>query len=151
VAIVAISWPFALRDSGVIAAGNVMQTVPPGCGWIANESGPNEHTLVCNGGTLRGFEDWECGHWTGRPLDLNCNISGGSSRHRGYVVLSPDNGKGTILEDGHLNKLLLVRGKRHGGTQFRIQPTMKRGLVACDAQGCLDVMKALRSANAGKD
>lgn len=121
----------------------IIQTVPPPCGWIVNDS-PGRHALVCNAGKLRGFRDWEGGDYTGNSKTLNVNISGGSRVHRGYVVLSPDNGKGTIMEDGHLRKLLLVRSPRHGGTQFRIEPTFKRGLVACDAKGCLDVMKMLR-------
>lgn len=96
-------------------------------------------------GGIRNVVDIEGGTYVpGQPHKLNLNLAGGNAVHRGYVVLSPDNGKGTILEDGHLRKLLLVRSPRHGGTQFRIKPTLKRGLVACDARGCLDVMKTLR-------
>lgn len=121
--------------------------VPPGCGWVPNEKGPGRHTLVCNGGTLRGFQDWEGGRYVpGHANSLNVNISGGSSKHRGYVVLSPDNGKGTIMQDGRLHKLLLVRGNHDGGTEFRIRPRFLRSLVICDkaGEGCIDLYRVVK-------
>jgi hypothetical protein len=75
---------------------------------------------------------------------LNLNLSGGGAVNRGYVVVSPDTGKGLIVEDGHLRKLLLVRGRRYGGTEFRTRVRFERGLVVCDRRGCLDLMRALR-------
>jgi hypothetical protein len=80
----------------------------------------------------------------GRPKRLNFNISAGDHRHRGYVVITPDNGKGLIVEDGHLHKLLLVRSGRYGGTEFRTPVRFERGLTVCDSSGCVDVLKRLR-------
>ena len=122
-----------------------MRTVPPGCGWIEHDRGWR-HALVCNGGILRGFQDFEGGYYVpGKPKRLNVNISGGSALHRGYVVLSADNGKGTIMEGGHLDKLLLVRSPRYGGSEARTNFKFKRGLVVCDNHGrdCLNVHRTL--------
>lgn len=128
-------------------AGAQTQTMPQGCGWVPNGSSgnPDAHALVCNGGTLRGWVNFEGGRYIkGRPKQLNINISGGSATHRGYVVLSPDNGKGTILEDGHLHKLALFRGPQHGGTQFRVKPTFKNGLIVCrSGKACIDLTTVL--------
>lgn len=126
---------------------NLLQSAPPPCGWALNTSNTHHHGLVCFGGVLRGWSDFEGGNYVpGDPKKLNVNISAGSAVHRGYVVLTPDNGKGAILEDGHLHKLLIVRGNRYGGTEFRIRPRFKRSLIICDkrGKGCIDLYRVVK-------
>lgn len=146
--VASLAMSLSIKDSPSPAMAQViLNVVPPGCGWIPNEKGPGRHTLICNGGTLRGFQDWEGGRYVpGHKNSLNVNISGGSAKHRGYVVFSPDNGKGSIFQDGHLNKLALFRGNRYGGTEFRIAPKFKRGLIVCNDAGenCVDLYAALK-------
>lgn len=118
------------------------QALPGECAWLHEPDG--QIALACappsgRGWVIRHLEDVE----GGTHEHPNLNLSGGSSP-RGYVVLSPDTGKGSIFEGGHKDKLVLVRSKRYGGTEFRIQPTFKRGLIACDSAGCINVMRALR-------
>ena len=119
---------------------------PAECSWLHEPDG--QITLACDppserGWVIRHLEDVE----GGTHLHPNLNISGGSNP-RGYVVLSPDTGKGSILEDGHKHKLLIVRGQQYGGTEFRIKPRFKRGLVLCNSRGrnCFDLYKTLQRA-----
>lgn len=79
-----------------------------------------------------------------RKQKLNCNIGAGDHVHRGYVVLSPDVGKGTIMEGGHTDKLALIRSERYGGSEFRVRVRFEKGLTVCDRRGCVDLMRALR-------
>lgn len=119
-------------------------TFPPECRWAHEPDG--QISLACQpdnkrGWILRHVEDVEGGTFE-HP---NLNISGGSNP-RGYVVITPDSGKGLIVENGRLRKLLLVRDGRYGGTEFRTPVRFENGLTVCKRprRDCVDVMRALR-------
>lgn len=117
----------------------------PGTSQVNGERGV---AIKCPIGTLRGFTDNEMGtDDPRRPTLINGNISAGNRQHPGYVVITPDVGKGLIVGNGepHPKKLMLVRNPKWGHSEFRTPVWFKRGLVACDRRGCVDVMKALRA------
>ncbi len=140
IALAALLWPLMAPD-GAIAPVPLLPgcTVEPG---MANAGGTR---FSCPGSEWVGPVDLQGGQYVpGNARRLNLNIGAGNHEQRGYVVLSPDVGRGTILEDGHLHRLLLVRARRYGGTEFRTMVRFERGLVVCDRRGCLDVARRLR-------
>lgn len=103
-------------------------------------------------GGIYNIVDVQCGeivHNEDGTLDkekLNCNFGAGNRQHPGYVVLVADVGKGVIVDNGEPRpkKLLVVQNPRWGRSEFRTPVWFKKGLVACDRQGCIDVVRAIR-------
>lgn len=149
-ALVVLVSVFCIALGGLVGATAQSGTGPlPGCTVEAGAANAGGTRIWCIGSELVGVVDIQGGQYVpGRPKRLNLNLGAGNHITRGYVVLSPDVGKGTILEDGHKRKLALFRSERHGGTQFRIKPTFKRGAVVCDRKGCVNVLDALRELQA---
>lgn len=142
IALAALLWPLMAPSATEAPAQTGLLpgcTVEPG---MANAGGTR---FTCPGSEWVGAVDQQGGRYVpGEPNRLNLNIGAGNHITRGYVVLSPDVGKGTLLEDGSKHKLLLVRARRYGGTEFRTRVRFERGLTVCDRRGCVDVLKRLR-------
>lgn len=143
-AVIALTFMLVLAAGFTAPNAQDTRVFPDECAWL--HEGDGQISLVCSpangrGWVLRHPEDVE----GGTRAHPNLNLSGGSSP-RGYVVLSPDTGKGSILEGGHTDKLLLVRSKRYGGSEARTRFRFERGLTVCDNHGqrCIDVWRALR-------
>jgi hypothetical protein len=146
--VVFFPWPTGAQDLTPLAPlpgtdPSLLCVLEQGTAHIGGEHGV---AVRCPLGTLRGFTDVEGGtEVSGDPGKLQLNLSAGNRDHPGYVVVAPDVGKGLIVEDGRLRKLLLVRGARYGGSEFRARVRFRRGLTVCDRRGCVDVLRALRS------
>lgn len=127
------------------AAALAPDPILPGCTVEPGQANAGGTRFDCKGSEWLGAVDYQCGVYVpGDRQKLNCNIGAGNHITRGYVVLSPDVGKGTLLEDGHKHKLLLVRARRYGGTEFRTRVRLERGAVVCDRRGCVDLLRELR-------
>lgn len=136
----AVLWPLMAPQSA-----NAPVDVLPGCTVEPGMANGGGTRFTCPGSEWLGGTDFQGGRYVpGDPNKLNVNFAAGDSNHRGWVVVNPDVGKGTILEDGHLHKLAIFRAGRYGGTEFRTGVRFKAGLVVCDSRGCLNVAKALR-------
>lgn len=131
----------------MLANAQATDPIIPGCTVEPGKANAGGTRFMCLGSEWVGGVDWQGGTYVpGDKKKLNTNIGAGDHITRGYVVLSPDVGKGTLLEDGHLHKLALIRAPRYGGTEFRTRVRFERGLVACDRRGCVDLLRALREA-----
>lgn len=136
---------FVLVSSGPLDA--QLETLP-GCTVEPGAANAGGTRFTCPGSEWVGGVDWQGGRYVpGDRKKLNANFSAGSRDHPGYVVLVADVGKGVVVDDGgrRPRKLLVLRGARWGGSEFRTRVRFERGLVACDRGGCVDVVRALRA------
>jgi hypothetical protein len=95
----------------------------------ARKYGLGGDSLVGNHGELRGWRDVQLGHYhPAVPSQVNGDIGAGSAAHPGVLNIGADVSKAVRIQASGVTVLRFYRGR----------------IKACDARGCLDLMRTLR-------